>query len=400
MRIKAKFILHTGVCVVLLIGGGCGRVIVNPTSSPTTVLAASNCGDVVGCGAKGDGVTDDTAAILGAYSSTPVGGTLLIPLAQAGGCFKVTEPIVITKAISVEGAGWSAGSWGMHFGEEGFLSHFSGSVICSTVTSGTAFTVASPAAGLHYSNFAVVGPGSGTSTGVSFGDAAGSQYLNQGTVNNVFSGNFGNPILIFSQNSTYDSLKVDGAAADGSLPDGAGVYMASTDSGTSNANHFSGLVIAGGGHVNLYAQGQSNDFAGLDLENPAPNDPTAVSLYSYNCNECTFSTGYVESAAGQTFTGEDILVDGPATHANSIGATFINMHISGGPTSMHIAHATHTTVLGGQMGRVVIDAGPTNLYTVDMDSLVDNSVGSHGTGSNILTEGGVWAGSNPHGFGR
>lgn len=321
-------------------------------------------------GLRGDGVTDDTAAIMAAYNAVPEGGVLRIPAAAK--CFRVTQ-LVFTRDVSIEGEGYSVDSWGMHFGEGGFVQHFHGSVLCSTVTSGKAVVFRTGASGLELTRFAVVGPGSGTSTGVAFGDDDAGQYWQQNTVLNVTVGNFANPVLVYGQNNVFDALKVDGAAPKGARPEGVGVYLAATAGGTSNANHFAGLVIAGGNHVNLYAQGQSNDFSGLDLENPAPNDPTAVSLYSYNCNECTFTSGYIESAGGQTYTGEAILVDGPSTRANSIGATFINQHISGGPTSIHIARAYHTTVLGGQMGRVVVDASPTNLYTVDLDALEDKT---------------------------
>jgi hypothetical protein len=312
-------------------------------------------------------VTDDTAAFIAAVNATPPGSALIIPTARA--CFRITAPLVITKAIGIRGEGWASDSWGMRFGEAGFLAHFHGSVLCSTVTSGVALKIATPAAGLHFADFAVIGTGTGTATGISFGDDRAAQYLNQGTVTNVVAGNFGNGITIFSQNSAYYGLKAEGAAPAGVLPVGAGIYFGTNPAGTPNANHLSGLVVAGGNRVDLYVTGQSNDITGFDLENPAPDDPTSVSLELYNCNECSASTGYIESGAGQNYTGESVLVTGPEGSNNAIGATLTNLHISttAAFNSLHIGWATHTTVIGGQMGRIVLEPNscPANLLFDD-----------------------------------
>jgi len=369
--------------VAVLLLAGCAHapapvLPVAPAIKPSPV----QCSDLVSCGARGDGVTDDTAAFLAAVNATPLGGALTISTAQT--CFRISAPVVITKAISIRGEGWASDSWGMRFGEAGFLAHFHGSVLCSDVSSGTALTL-TPSAGGRFANFAVIGPGKGTSTGVSFG--APGRYLQVSSIDNVVSGNFANPVYIFAQNSTFNGLRVDGAAPAGADLIGTGVYIGSVPSGSSNSNTFTGLVIAGGNHVNLYASGQVNVFNGFDLENPAPNDPTATQIEAWLCNECVFTGGYIESAAGQNYTGENIVVDGPATRSNSIGATFTNMHISGGPTSIHLKHAYHTTIHGGQVGRILIDAtsGPTNLFAVDYDALEND-----GGQTNNLQEGAAW----------
>lgn len=52
-------------------------------------------------GAKGDGVTDDTAAINAAHAATPEGGRLWFP----PGSYRTTAPITITRQVSVDMAG-------------------------------------------------------------------------------------------------------------------------------------------------------------------------------------------------------------------------------------------------------------------------------------------------------
>jgi hypothetical protein len=57
-------------------------------------------------GAKGDGVTDDTAAIQAAVNAAMAGpGLLYFPASNPSQFYKVTTPIVITKPINIVGAG-------------------------------------------------------------------------------------------------------------------------------------------------------------------------------------------------------------------------------------------------------------------------------------------------------
>ena len=62
------------------------------------------------CGAKGDGTTNDTAAVQAAFTSVGTGGIIEVP--AASGCYKVLSTISITKALTVRGAGcltWATG---------------------------------------------------------------------------------------------------------------------------------------------------------------------------------------------------------------------------------------------------------------------------------------------------
>ncbi|MDR1712254.1 MAG: hypothetical protein LBR58_10470, partial [Propionibacteriaceae bacterium] len=57
--------------------------------------------DVRACGALGDGVTDDAAALQAAVDALPEGGTLLLPF----GRYRITRPVEVRRACRIEGAG-------------------------------------------------------------------------------------------------------------------------------------------------------------------------------------------------------------------------------------------------------------------------------------------------------
>lgn len=59
--------------------------------------------DVRAYGAKGDGVNDDTAAILAAIAAVPDSGTVLFPAATA--FYRISAPIVVDHAVTLKGDG-------------------------------------------------------------------------------------------------------------------------------------------------------------------------------------------------------------------------------------------------------------------------------------------------------
>lgn len=63
--------------------------------------------DVRDFGAKGDGTTDDYAAIAAAIAATPGGGRLYVPRTSA--YYRLTDTLVITTAITIYGDGWRFG---------------------------------------------------------------------------------------------------------------------------------------------------------------------------------------------------------------------------------------------------------------------------------------------------
>lgn len=84
-----------------------------PTRAETTIfgISATPPGgsaltrNILDLGAKCDGVTDDTAAIQAAISSTPNGGRLQIPTGKCVVCAGL--PLVVTHAIQMIGTGWT-----------------------------------------------------------------------------------------------------------------------------------------------------------------------------------------------------------------------------------------------------------------------------------------------------
>src|SRR5262245_54473423 len=63
--------------------------------------AAGRCGRRPGYGAKGNGSTDDTAAIQKALNAAPAGGLVVFPV----GNYRVTAELVIGKPVSLMGLG-------------------------------------------------------------------------------------------------------------------------------------------------------------------------------------------------------------------------------------------------------------------------------------------------------
>jgi hypothetical protein len=230
------------------------------------------------------------------------------------------------------------------------------------------------------------------SVGASFGDLYGSSnsYASGITVRNVGITNFGNCVSVHAQNSKFDFLQVDGCYADG-------LYNDSTQGSSSNNDLFSRFTAAGRNHMNIdWANpSQADQWIAFDLENPAYSDATARSIYCSNCNEAVFQSGYIEdNQSGQYGGTDDVQID---TGYNSIGATLLNLHISGSATSnsIHVTGAAHTTVIGGQMSSILLDSNISyaNLIYPDATTITDNSAGTGTNCSNILYENGTVGGT-------
>src|SRR5262249_319357 len=79
--------------------------------------------DLRAFGAKGDGVTDDTAAVKAAIAAVPRGGALFVPF----GKFRITSAIAIPRSMMIFGTGWTSPQYQTQFGGAGW-SRASGSV--------------------------------------------------------------------------------------------------------------------------------------------------------------------------------------------------------------------------------------------------------------------------------
>ena len=154
-------------------------------------------------GADPTGVADSTAAMQAAIDSLAQGGTLYIP----AGYFKFSS-VSTTKAICIRGQGFTNNKQSVYGSAEWTdLANFGGSVLISTAASGDAISMGAQPV-LHnfqLSDFMLVGPGSGTATGI---------HLNYGVgtyVENVFVGNFTTGWNIEnSQDATYNKIVAKG----------------------------------------------------------------------------------------------------------------------------------------------------------------------------------------------
>jgi hypothetical protein len=75
-----------------------------PANAATTVhprMSRSDTVNVKDCGAKGDGITDDTAAILGVIAAAPAGATVLFPK----GTYVVASTLYVPSNITLRGRG-------------------------------------------------------------------------------------------------------------------------------------------------------------------------------------------------------------------------------------------------------------------------------------------------------
>jgi hypothetical protein len=152
--------------------------------------------------AVGDGITDDTAAIIAAIASVPAGGTLYIPI----GKFKITNTITINKAISIKGEGPASCIW-----------------ISLTDNTKQAVIIGSPFAignseNQRYEDFAVMGGNNSCKNGLAFYNVHRSQIKNV----HVSPGSTQQAVIVGGCLMTHFNLICQGNSADGYYP---GVYM-------------------------------------------------------------------------------------------------------------------------------------------------------------------------------
>src|SRR4030095_10159061 len=160
-----------------------------------------------GFGAKGDGLSDDTASIQRAIYATPIGGTIFFPPGNYN--FSIFS---FQRGVTLQGAGWSVrANQGFGHADWGSTNLNHGSILLSTATSGVALSLQS-ASGvfmLHIRNLAIIGPGFGTSTGAALGSESMASVMNHW--NNVMIANFATGLNLTNvQDSDFTSLRLRG----------------------------------------------------------------------------------------------------------------------------------------------------------------------------------------------
>src|SRR5712664_3428515 len=269
-------------------------------SSSQRALAQSGGGggliDVRAFGAKGDGTTDDTAAVRAAIAAVPRGGALFVPF----GVFRLTSSLAIPRSMMIFGAGWILPQHQNQFGAAGWT-NARGSVLHFSNPASAGFTYQLRPGGpgfydscLNLMHLAITGPGSGTSTGVLIG---GNPALFWGMTSacwvDVLIGNFGTGVAFGGcQQNTFLGLRVRGC--------NTGILM--TDSNNTTNWFYGGEVQDTTTYGwNEDGGGSKNNLIGMLFQNAGA---TAIRLQGsgYTIVDCWFENASV--------TGNDILMLG------------------------------------------------------------------------------------------
>jgi hypothetical protein len=192
-----------------------------PTGKPNAIYLTSP-----KYGAHLDGTNDD-AALAAACADVPSGGVLVLPAALIG--FSTWTPPV---GINILGGGWwnvtnspfGSSNWNpSNYGPPGpdpLTAGFSGTVMLSTATAGTAVTLADPnqdTGGGSFKGVMILGPGSGTSTGLAIGGAN----YNAPYEVDVLVANFNNGAQLTKVEDSTLSIRIRGCGATGFKDDGS-----------------------------------------------------------------------------------------------------------------------------------------------------------------------------------
>lgn len=136
-------------------------------------------------GADPTGTANSTTAFSNAIAAIPAGAVLSIP----PGTYKLTSGVFNldgTKPIIFQGAGWHVPA-ALAFGNAGWTTQTTGTVLLFSDTAGDAFTInGEPALNIIFRDLALIGPGSGTTNGIIFSGSS----ADRCALENVFLGNW------------------------------------------------------------------------------------------------------------------------------------------------------------------------------------------------------------------
>ena len=239
-------------------------------------------------GARGDGVTDDTAAIQAALDATPVGSTTFFP----NGNYKATATLTRRRGRRIQGSGYLVRVDALTgYNSVGYsdLANITGAVIRSTVTTGTALTLEVGAynqGGCPIDGLILVGPGSGTSTGYDEGDGTRAVLDAHGGQFAVHNFSIGVRLAVV-ENSSWESLVIRACATAGSFITDTNANVLRVDiSCCSNGltldtttvnNTLIGFIAQNNLNTSIYINGYGNKLVAPYFENSASVGP-AISV--------------------------------------------------------------------------------------------------------------------------
>jgi hypothetical protein len=245
-------------------------------------------------GATGDGITDDTSPISNALASAAEGSTVFFPR----GTYKLAT-LTVTKAVHLLGEGWQ--------NDPAIV----GTILQSTATSGTAITILTTGTSAHkssISHLAIVGPNSGTATGIAMGSAT--TFVTSAYWADVFVGRFGTQVVLTNvQDSSFYSLRVQEGATGlkllGSTNQNVfvGLYTGITTAqaiqiGTSSAGTDASMNSFLGGLV------QNNTGGGVLIQNGSYN---AFEHFWFENGSATLPAFKIDATTGSTVVAGTVL---------------------------------------------------------------------------------------------
>ena len=295
-------------------------------------------------GAVGDGVADDTAAIQAALDATAVGGTTFF----SAGTYKVTATLTRRRGRRIQGHGYLARVDGLTgFGSAGYAdpANLTGTIIRSTVTTGTALTLEVGTynqGGCPIDGVALVGPGTGSAIGYDDGDgtrAVLDAHGGQFAVHNFPTG----VRLVNVENSSWGALVIRSCTVAGSFitHTNANVFRVDvsrcgtglTLDSTTVANFLPGFIGQGNLGTSLTVSGYGNRVLGAYFENPSSTGPAL---------NVTAATGTVVESPSFNHPADDVTIG-----ASANATQFLAPNVRGG--TITVSNAGEGTVLIGDL---------------------------------------------------
>lgn len=328
-------------------------------------------------GTKGDGVTDDTTAITNAIAQVPEGSVLRFrPVTY------LFSNLVVNRRVKLAGSGWF-NSANAVFGDASWTTatNHGGTILKSTATTGNALKLfisgSSGASGFGMSDILLLGPGSGTSTGLLLGESS-NVSLVQGVFQNILIANFSTGATIFALDSTFRDFRVRGSSTGISLGGDSNqnvfvnteVQFSTVDAiliTMSRGNLFVGGLIQNAINkgIRTAADAYGNHFFGWWLENTGA-ITQAVDFASGP--QCTFADSLVVKG--------DISVNVPDCRIENVRS---------------VANATLTIGASG-VGVVIINSEPSGAFTNNSPSIIrmhNSGIRTEGLDSGIVIGGGT-----------
>lgn len=297
---------------------------------------------------------DNKTAVLAALSDLRVGGTAFLPPADTSEVYSCAGgwSVPAGKTLSGEGWSWQRDSLGA-FANAGntTVANYSGSILSVTSTSGVGITCDTSATGQagRLENVLLVGPGSGTATGVALGNASHfateTDWKNVGVLNFATGAAFAN-----AEECEIHGLRIFGcttpitfgAGTNNSNFYGLGIQQCTNPATFDVASlslAFYGLILQSNAGTGMVLKGKSHTIYTPHAEN---NGGIAIQIGGATCYGMTINGGYFNSSSDSI----DILSSAQTTSLMNVG-----------PETLTITNASNSTFLLGSTSNLTDTSG-------------------------------------------